>query len=200
MGLFPPSRRNIPTRQALHAVQERLLECPSLLLIDEAHKLMGQAHDKALHSLRDLHDSTGTPIVLSSTTDLIAYLETEQGKGPQREPLAQIRRRIVVGRDLAAQAAIRRGMFKLDEVRRIFECQGMKLSADAAADLLELANVQDGGHLGACVNVAAMAEKLAGGGTVTPAMIRDAASLLVNRRGLDRLHRSGRKSELRKAG
>jgi hypothetical protein len=44
------------TRDALSGIKVRLHGTPRLLVIDEIHKLCGQAGDKALTVLRDLYD------------------------------------------------------------------------------------------------------------------------------------------------
>ncbi|MCY2952991.1 MAG: AAA family ATPase, partial [Planctomycetota bacterium] len=98
MRLIPSARQLAATRHSLAGIKEKLQGTPRLLLIDEIHKLCGQAGDKALTVLRDLYDATQSPMLWCGTTDLVAYLERETGDA--REPLAQIRRRITICRDL----------------------------------------------------------------------------------------------------
>jgi DNA transposition AAA+ family ATPase len=185
--LYPPSRRTVPTREAMHAIKQRIAERETLLLIDEAHKLLGTTRDRGLHTLRDLHDSTGVPMLWCSTVDVRTWLERNQTGGLEREPLAQIRSRIAVGRDLM-HAAGKDGPFTAKEVRQLFDGHPRKLTPPAARDLAELANLPDGGHLRACAAAVKMASRLVPvGGELTSKAVRDVMGLLVNSRGASHL-------------
>ncbi|MEM7807539.1 MAG: ATP-binding protein [Planctomycetota bacterium] len=187
LKLFAPHQRYIATRPALAAIKERLAERETLLLIDEAHKLIGTSRDMGLHVLRDLHDATGVPMVWCSTTDVREWLERTQQKGAEREPLAQVRSRITVGRALVDEA----GAFTADDIRQLFDRRPMPLATSAVRDLVELANLPEGGHLRACATAVSIASKTAKRPELTSADLRQVMSLLVNRRGSERLRSVG---------
>ena len=126
------------------------------------------------------------------TTDLVAYLERETG--PTREPLAQIRRRIVISRDLTERTFRPDGgpgepLYTVDEIRAIFAAGKLKLTSDAIRTLTDLANLFDAGHLGACSSLLAMATKLneRTADVVTGDMLKAALGLMVNRRATQHL-------------
>jgi DNA transposition AAA+ family ATPase len=190
MRLLPSQRSATTTRDALLSVKDRLKHTPRLLVIDEIHKLCGMAGDKALHVLRDLHDATGSPMIWCGTTDLVAYLERKSGDA--REPLAQIRRRIVISRDLNERIAPDGGgkpLYTLEEVRAVFSGFKMRLTPGAWNDLAELANLPDAGHIGGCATLMKLAAKVyeQQAAPVTAEQLRAVLRLMVNRRGLDHL-------------
>ena len=180
------------TRYVLERVKEVLAGSPRLLVIDELHKLLAgtaTSDDKVLTILRDLHDATGAPQLWCSTTDVVAYLERRQARG--REPLAQIRRRIGICRDLVERTQGGGGrdgggepLFTVEEIRRVFAQSKMRLAPDAASYLMRLANLPDSGALGAAVQLVTMASKVHGGKAeqLTADMLRSVHRLLVNRR------------------
>jgi hypothetical protein len=189
-------------------VKDVLAGSPRLIILDEVHKLCtGTAanDDRVLTILRDLHDHTGCPMLLCGTTDLVAYLERRQAKG--FEPLSQIRRRIGIARDLAERASGGDGgpgepLFTVDEVRRMFAGQQMRLASDAARYLAMLANLPDSGHVGTCRNLVTMALKVHGRGgadTLTADMLRSVHRLLVNRRAFAALEGQMRSQTVRPA-
>jgi hypothetical protein len=189
--------RYLSARHVLDRVKDTLAGAPRLLIIDELHKLCsGNAgsDDKPLHVLRDLFDATGAPQLWSSTTDVVAYLERRQANGG-REPLAQIRRRIGVARDLTERTTGDDGgpsgqpLFSIEEIRAVFAKSKMRLSPDAARYLAALANVPDSGALGAAVNLVTMTSKLheRRADTLTADMLRASQRLLVNRRAFKAL-------------
>jgi hypothetical protein len=180
------------TSLAMLRIKEALRGTSRLLIIDEIHKLCGQSHDKGLNVLRDLHDATGVPMLWCGSTDLVAYLERETGA--TREPLAQIRRRIVISRDLAERTIRPDGgpgeaLFSVDETRQMFNAGKMRLTPGAIRMLAELANVYDGGHAGACASLVAMARKVneKSADLLTEEMLMAALGFMVNRRMVNHL-------------
>jgi DNA transposition AAA+ family ATPase len=180
------------TSLAMLRIKEALRGTSRLLIIDEIHKLCGQSHDKGLNVLRDLHDATGVPMLWCGSTDLVAYLERETG--PTREPLAQIRRRILIARNLAERTIRPDGgpgeaLFSVDEIRSMFNAGKMRLTPGAIRMLAELANVYDGGHAGACASLVAMARKVneKTADHLTEEMLMAALGFMVNRRMVNHL-------------
>ncbi len=179
---------NNKQRELTDRLEQLLRGTPRLIVIDEIHKLCGSKDDKALHVLRDLHDATGVPMLWSGTIDLVRYLERGQAAG--REPLAQIRSRICVARDLNDTAGTGGGdegdtLYTIDEIRRVFAKSKMRMAPDAARYLWKLANLPDSGALRTCKNLVIMATKInsiGGAGVLTADMLRDAQQLLVSRR------------------
>jgi DNA transposition AAA+ family ATPase len=185
-----PSQRR--THLALHRIKEALRGTSRLLIVDEIHKLTGGSYDRSLNTLRDLHDATGCPMLWSGTTDLVAYLEREVG--PTREPLSQIRRRIVICRDLTERTIRPDGgpgepLFSVEEIRAMFAAGKMRMTPGAVRMLAELANVFDAGHLGACATLIAMARKVneRTADVLTEEMLQAALGFAVNRRGANHL-------------
>jgi hypothetical protein len=192
LKLYPPSRRTVPTREAMHAIKQRIAERDTLLLVDEAHKLLGTTRDRGLHTLRDLHDATGVPMLWCSTVDVRTWLERNQSSAMEREPLAQIRSRIAIGRDLMHAAGDGRP-FTSAEVEELFDGHPRRLTPPAARDLAELANLPDGGHLRACSAAVKMASRLVPAGReLTSKALRDVMGLLVDTRGASHLAAFGR--------
>ncbi|HEX4123565.1 MAG TPA: ATP-binding protein [Tepidisphaeraceae bacterium] len=168
-------------------IVELLKGTPRLLIIDEIQKLTGTRDDRALHVLRDLFDATGSPQLWCGSIDMVAYLERRYAGG--NEPLAQIRRRIGIARDLTERAGGDGGrggaLFTTDEIRRVFAKSKMRLTPDAIRYLMILANIPDSGALGTCRNLVIMATKvneLSGAECLTEAMLRSVHGLLVSRR------------------
>jgi hypothetical protein len=187
MRLIPSATQLHATRHIVAGIEDKLQGTPRLLIIDEIHKLCGQAGDRALTVLRDLYDATQSPQLWCGTTDLVAYLERETGDA--REPLAQIRRRITICRDLTERTMAPGGgpgepLYSIDEIRAVFANSKMRLSADAIRMLVELANVPDGGHLGVCSALVRMATILheRRAEVLTADMLRGALGLMVHRK------------------
>jgi len=174
-------------RLLYYRIKEALSGTPRLLIVDQIHNLCGACDDRALYVLADLHDATHAPQLWCGTTDVVAYLDRGQAKG--REPLSQIRRRIGICRDLAERTTGSDGgpgepLFTVDEIRKVFGGSKMRLTPDAGQYLAQLANVPDGGHLGACRNVVVMAAKIYEGReeSLTADMLRNVLRLLASRR------------------
>lgn len=180
-----PSRARV--REWMDATVKVLAGSGRLLLIDEIHKLCGEKHDRALHVLRDLHDATGCPQIWCGTTDLVAYLG--QGKARGKEPLAQIRSRIGISRDLRERVGDGsdgggQPLFSIEEIRKVFARSKLRLAPDAVRYLSRLAGVADEGALRTCKYLVVMATRIndARGATIlTEEMLRSARRLLVSR-------------------
>ena len=173
-------------------IVERLKGTPRLLMIDQIHNLCGAKDDKPLYCLADLYDATAAPQLWCGTSDIVAYLERGQAKG--REPLAQIRRRIGIRRDLMQRTRERgdggRGepLYSIDEIRRVFAKNKIRLAPDGARYLQQIANRPDGGALGTCKNIVVIATTIAevrGAAALTAEMLRAAHRELVNARTFD---------------
>lgn len=180
-----PQARRDSLRHLLDAIEDKLRGTGRLLIVDECHKLCGETatDERCLNILRDLHDHTGIPMLLSGTTDLVAYLEKRQARG--REPMAQIRSRIGVCCDLVERAGEDNGgepLFTIEEVRRVFAKSKMRLAPDAAKFLMLLANVPHSGGLRTCRNLVVMAIKIGKGETLCADDLRRAQRMLVSRR------------------
>jgi len=168
-------------------IKAQLAGTSRLLMIDQIHALCG-AHpgDKPLYVLADLFDATGAPQLWCGTSDIVAYLQRGQMNG--REPLAQIRRRIGIARDLCERT--RPGddgpgepLYTLDEIRQVFARGKMRLTPDAVRYLWSLANAPDSGALGTAANLVAMATAIneRNATALTGDMLKAAHRLLVSR-------------------
>ncbi|QOV88431.1 AAA family ATPase [Humisphaera borealis] len=183
------------SRQALVKIKEQLKGTPRLLIIDEVHKLCSDSDsDRALNVIRDLHDHTEIPILLSGSTDLVAYLERRQTGG--REPLGQIRSRIGIRRDLCERSGggsdggpLGAPLFSAEEVRKVFAKSKMRLASDAVGYLMQLANLPGSGGLRACRNIVVMATKIhqSRASELTADMLRSVHAMLVNRRAFEQV-------------
>lgn len=176
-----------------HRIKQTLKGTSRLLIIDEIHKLTERKHDTSFHVLRDLFDQTDrAPQLWCGTTDLMQYFD--RGAKSGREPLAQIRRRIGVRRDLLQRTRAGGGgdpgggggaapLFNIDEIRAVFGRGKMRLAPDAERYLTMLANLPDGGGLGACYNLVVMATEInAGRAMLTAELLQAAQSLLMQDR------------------
>lgn len=162
-----------------------------LLIVDQVHNLCGSRKDKPFYVLADLHERTKAPQLWAGTSDVVAYLKRGQAKG--EEPLSQIRSRIGIQRDLTQRTRVAGGgpngpashsdkqLFTIDEIKKIFSQNKMRLSHDALMYLLRIANLRDSGALRTCKNLVVMATKLyeAKHDNLSADLIRQAHQLLV---------------------
>jgi hypothetical protein len=150
----------------IERICEALRGTSRLLIVDQIHNLCGARDDKPLYVLTDIHDRTakepgkpGIPMLWAGTSDIVAYLRRGQAKG--QEPLAQIRSRIGMQRDLMQRSGGGGGdgkaLFSVDEIRAIFGKGKMRLATDATHYLARLANTPDSGALRTCRNLVVMA-------------------------------------------
>jgi hypothetical protein len=178
-----------PNRYLFEEIKSKLNGTPRLLMIDQIHNLCGAKDDRPFYILADLFDATGAPQLWCGTSDIIAYLDRGQAHG--REPLAQIRRRIGIRRDLMERTRERgdggkgQALYSIDEIRRIFASNKIRLSPDGAKYLWMLATLPDSGALGTCKNIVVLATAVAelrGEAVLTGEMLRAAHRELVNSR------------------
>jgi DNA transposition AAA+ family ATPase len=179
----------VSSRCAYDALVSRLKGSGRLIVIDQIHRVCTGKTDRPLYTLADLHDATGCPMLWCGTIDLVEYLA--RGERGGREPLAQIRRRIAICRDLHERTVGDRGrpaekLFSVEEVRQVFARSRIKLTTDGADYLCRLANLPGDGHLSDASNVVIMAQLMrqrsGDTGAVSAAELRSAQRLLVNRR------------------
>jgi DNA transposition AAA+ family ATPase len=159
-------------------LEQILKDSNRLILIDEVHKLVGYGRDASLHMLRDLHDATGCPMLWVGTSDVVTYIQTGQAKG--KEPLDQLSSRIAPWCDLAEGTAARGGgkpLFSLDDIRKVFASDGLRIAPDGIEYLRKLSNVHGGGGLRACVKLVELAASIARGDAITAAMLDEAHTL-----------------------
>jgi len=115
-----------------------------LLFIDEAHKL----NDDAIEVLREIHDDTGCPILLLATKDLRDRVERTA-----QPDAGQIHSRFDVIRDVVQGHSAESGgkkYFTIEQIRKLYEKPPIRLAADAAAYLLDVANLLGWGSLRRC--------------------------------------------------
>ncbi len=187
-------RNYMASRFVADAIRMKLKGTSRLVVVDQVHRLCNdRSGDKGLYTLCDIHDSTGVPMLWLSTIDMVQYLERKEGPG--REPLAQIRRRIALWRDLHERTVRGDGspgakLYTIAEIRKVFAKGQVRLADDAARFLCVLANLPGNGHLGDCSNLVIMATLTNPDATVLDAeMLRRAQSLLANRRSRAELER-----------
>ncbi len=183
-----------PNRYLFERIKTILAGTPRLLMIDQIHNLCGAKDDRPFYILADLHDATAAPQLWCGTSDIVAYLDRGQAHG--KEPLAQIRRRIGIRRDLMERTRERgdggRGeaLYTIDEIRRIFASNKIRLSPDGARYLWMLATLPDAGALGTCKNIVVIATavgEVRAAVALTAELLRAAHRELVNSRAFDAL-------------
>lgn len=169
--------------------KEALKGTGKLIIVDQVHSLCGAKDDKPLHMLAELNDRTGCPQLWLGTRDIEAYLNRRQARG--EETLTQVRRRISIRRDLLDRTRPGPGgkkgepCYTPQEVQKIFARNKIRLAPSAVSYLTKLANLPDGGAIGAAKNVVVMATMVheqQGVTLLTDDHLRAAHNLLVNRR------------------
>ena len=154
---------------------------PRLMMIDQIHNLRGSKGDRPLFTLTDLWDRTGAPQLWAGTSDMVEYLNRGVRKG--EETLAQIRSRIGLQWDLmertrnADEGGRGEPLVTLDEIRRAFGSNKIRLATGAERFLLALACLPDGGAMRTCEQVVTFATILAaaaGEATISEGLIREA--------------------------
>jgi DNA transposition AAA+ family ATPase len=155
-------RLTAPRGELFDRIVKAFIGTSRLLIVDEIHKFCEASNHQALAILRDLYDATKAPQLWSSTVPLIQYLRKHEATRAGNEPLSQIRRRIGVRRDLMQRTREGGGnngepLFTLDEIRKVFGKNKMRLASDAARYLMKLANLPESGSLGACCQLVILA-------------------------------------------
>lgn len=151
--------------RALYArIKEKLAGTSRLLIVDQIHNLRSGRRtgetDKPFYILTDLWDVTGAPQLWCGTADLAAYFRRGRGRD---ESLAQIGRRLAYVRDLMQRTRDARDggrgepLYTIDDVRKAFARNKIRLAPDAERFLWRLACIPDSGSLGLCANLVLIA-------------------------------------------
>lgn len=200
-----------PNPTLFEMIKLRLAGTSRLLIVDEIQKLCGAKKDKPFHVLADLHSKTEAPHLWGGTSDIVAYLDRGQERGAI--PLAQIRRRIGIRRDLLERTRDRgdggkgQPLYTIDEIRKVFAKNKMRLAPDGAKYLWMLACLPDSGALGVCKNVVVLATTVMepkGVTVLTAEMLRSAHRELTSSRAFSsleaKLSEQGSMMQLAKVG
>lgn len=167
-----------------------LQDTDRLIIIDEVHKLAGRRNDEALHALRDLHDATHCPMVWGGMTKIATYITDGNNEG--HDPLEQIYRRIRIWLNLT-EACNRAnggpGLFTVDDIRKVFAAQKIRLTDDGVGYLHEIANEPRMGSLGACDYLVSNVADMAGDRPISAQMLRDVRSQMLGARVAEALDR-----------
>jgi len=131
-------------RSQTERVIARLQGSNRLLIIDEAHKLNGDA----LERIREIHDATGCPVFMLATKDLQDRIA--RGADPDHGQLysrVNIMWPLTKGRDCHAGG---KALFTVDEIRKLYDHVPIRLSPDAARYLQDVASDLGKGSLRRC--------------------------------------------------
>jgi len=153
-------KSNRTTGDLEEALIDQLTGSGRLILIDEAHQL----DFAALELLRDLHDECALPIVFAGTIDINKKLtDSDVFYG-------QFNRRVAARYDVTENQRDGGGSTKplhsVDEIRRMFQGEQVRLTDDGATTLMHMANLLGMGGLGLCNQVMLMAQRVAEDGIV----------------------------------
>jgi len=154
------STRDRHYQSQLERVIEALRNSDRLIILDEAQKL----NDAALELCRDIHDTTGVPILLIATKDL--HDRILRTCGPDHGQMYS--RFDIVGHLTQGKDAYVGGkpLFSVAEIRELYSQIPIRLSADAVSYLQGVANQLGYGSLRRCrillTNAARRARKRAG--------------------------------------
>lgn len=143
--------RDLPARRAencrripVERIMDALQDSNRLLLIDEAQQLT----DASLTLLRDIHDTTGVPIMLIATKDLLdRILRTAGPDTGQTFSRYEIIDHLSEGKDITSGG---KPMFTVDEIKAIYQHAPIRLSTDATLYLQSVANDLGFGSLRRC--------------------------------------------------
>jgi hypothetical protein len=165
-------------------IETVLKDTDRLILVDEVHKLVGRRKDEALHVLRDLHDSTGCPMLWCGMSNIADYIQT--GKS-LHEPLDQLHSRIKCWLDLkevATRADGGPGLYSIEDIQKLFAASKMRLTPDAVRYLQMLANEYGSGALRTAVALVQIALGISRleGKPITAEVLRDIRTQLIGRR------------------
>lgn len=180
-----PVKSGYGTAALYTAIKKKLTGTDRLLMIDQIHNLCETPDDRAFFMLADLHDATGAPQLWCGTTDIHSYFNRRIKEGKGRETLAQIKRRVFPVENLTARTRKQPGggdgekLYTIDEVRKVFAKNKIRLAPDAMRYLLDVANTPDSGALGVCSKIVQMATLIAdslGKSVITEADLRAVAA------------------------
>ncbi|MEX0886052.1 MAG: AAA family ATPase [Phycisphaeraceae bacterium] len=138
------------------AIIDKLTGTGRCLLIDEAHRL----HPDAVELLRDVHDETGCPIVLSGTVKLNDVV-SDQGLF-----FGQLSSRVALRYNLADDLEARGGdggpkpLHSVQEIRQLYESDKLGLTDEGRLLLQRIANLPGFGGLRLCAKIMAVAGAL----------------------------------------
>ena len=136
--------QGVQYKTQLERVIGKLGDSGRMVIIDDAHKL----RDEALELLREIHDRTGCPILLFATKDLQDRIQRgADPDGGQLYSRFDVIWPVTQGRDVRAGG---KGLFTVDEIRKLYEQTPIKLSPDAARYLQDVANELGHGSLRRC--------------------------------------------------
>ncbi len=131
-------------RSQTERMTARLQGSNRLLIIDEAHKLNGDA----LELVREIHDATGCPVFMLATKDLQDRIA--RGADPDHGQLysrVDIMWPLTKGRDCHAGG---KALFTVEEIRKLYDHVPIRLSPDAARYLQDVASDLGKGSLRRC--------------------------------------------------
>lgn len=141
----------------LERVLNKLEDTNRLIIVDEGHKL----NDGALELLREIHDATRCPVLLLATKDL--HDRIVRSATPDA---GQIRSRFDIDWPLTQGHDMHAGgkpLFTIEEIRKLYQQTPIRLSADGANYLKDIANTLGYGSLRRCgillINAARRARK-----------------------------------------
>ncbi len=127
-------RFDLPPRGTFDAVFRRLTErlkgTKRMLMFDEAER----CQYKALEFIRDVHDVTGCPVLLSGKPAVYDKLGFRH-VGDLSEVTDQLAGRILIRRDLTERTRGRRPrpLYTLDDIRKLIHAADLKLQVDPSA-------------------------------------------------------------------
>lgn len=156
-----PTHRTSP--QILRAICSKLKGSNRLLIIDEAHNLS----DRAMETVRNIHDATRIPIVLFSTDEILPLINdtaTNLGQMSRR-----VRIRYNAADDVQAHGVGPGGrpvkksrdfLFSVAEIEQRFAREQLRLTDDAISFLFLVANAVGHGCMGLAVGLVEVAVRI----------------------------------------
>ncbi len=131
-------------KNMLGRIIDRLQNSDRMLILDEAQKLS----DDALELLRDIHDTTGVPILMFATTDL--HERIMRSVGPDHGQMYSrfdVVHHLTQGKDIYSGG---KPLYSVEEIRKLYERTPIRLAPDAAKYLQDVANQIGHGSLRRC--------------------------------------------------
>lgn len=144
-GRRRPKKDDTPGLTLDERIFEKLKGSHRLLIIDEAHRIS----DSALEFLRDVHDECQVPVLLLCTKDLRDRIrkDNDEDHGQLYSRVGYIRD-LVKGKDKVPGG--KNPLFTLAEIRKLFDREQVRLAADGAQHLQDVANTLGQGSLRLC--------------------------------------------------